>query len=85
MVESLKIISVCSIQSDILKIDISRPVVSETTALGAAYAAGLAVGIWPDLDALRSQWRESARWTPDRTSDLAQGGYQNCRSGRPHS
>jgi glycerol kinase len=65
------------IQSDILKIDISRPVVSETTALGAAYAAGLAVGIWPDLEALRSQWRESARWTPDRTSDLAQGGYEN--------
>jgi len=63
------------IQSDILQIDISRPVVSETTALGAAYAAGLAVGVWPDLDSLRNQWRESARWSPNKESELPTSGY----------
>src|SRR6185312_11380354 len=41
------------LQSDILGVPVSRPVVAETTALGAAYAAGLAVGLWPDTDALR--------------------------------
>ncbi len=63
------------IQSDILQIEISRPVVSETTALGAAYAAGLAVGVWADIDALRGQWQESARWTPAIDSELANGGF----------
>ena len=36
----------------------------ETTALGAAYAAGLAVGFWKDLDELRANWREDTRWVP---------------------
>jgi len=65
------------IQSDILQIDISRPVVSETTALGAAYAAGLAVGVWPDLDSLRNQWREAARWSPNKASELPTRGYSD--------
>jgi glycerol kinase len=67
------------IQSDILQIEISRPVVSETTALGAAYAAGLAVGVWSNFDALRSQWKESARWTPQSTSELPKSGYRNWK------
>jgi glycerol kinase len=45
-------------QADILNVPVIRPVVSETTCLGAAYAAGLAVGIWPDIDSLRKSWRE---------------------------
>ena len=41
-----------------------RPVVTETTALGAAYAAGLAVGVWPAMDDLREHWAEDRRWEP---------------------
>ena len=51
-------------QSDILGIPVIRPAVIETTALGAAYAAGLSVGIYHDLDELASQWREEKRWEP---------------------
>jgi glycerol kinase len=43
-------------QADVLGVPVVRPVVTETTALGAAYAAGLAVGFWEDLDALRRNW-----------------------------
>ncbi|TFB82542.1 glycerol kinase GlpK [Cryobacterium algoricola] len=51
-------------QADILGVSVVRPVVAETTALGAAYAAGLAVGFWNDLDELRANWQEDARWEP---------------------
>jgi len=51
-------------QADILGVPVVRPVVAETTALGAAYAAGLAVGFWDGLDDLRANWQEDSRWTP---------------------
>jgi len=51
-------------QADILDLPVIRPKVPETTALGAAYAAGLAVGFWSGLDELRSNWQEDARFTP---------------------
>lgn len=51
-------------QADILNVPVVRPVVAETTALGAAYAAGLAVGFWANLDELRSNWQEDKRWEP---------------------
>jgi glycerol kinase len=51
-------------QADILNVPVVRPVVAETTALGAAYAAGLAVGFWANLDELRANWQEDARWEP---------------------
>ncbi|MDR2382104.1 MAG: glycerol kinase GlpK [Bifidobacteriaceae bacterium] len=51
-------------QADILGVPVVRPVVAETTALGAAYAAGLAVGFWSNLDDLRANWAEDKRWTP---------------------
>lgn len=51
-------------QSDILSKPVIRPVIVETTALGAAYAAGLTVGIWKNTDELRSYWKEQTRWTP---------------------
>ncbi|MGI5214605.1 glycerol kinase GlpK [Plantactinospora sp. CA-290183] len=50
--------------ADVLDVPVVRPAVSETTCLGAAYAAGLAVGFWPDLETLRGQWRQDARWEP---------------------
>jgi glycerol kinase len=51
-------------QADILGVDVVRPRVAETTALGAAYAAGLAVGVWEDLAEIRALWAEDARWSP---------------------
>ncbi|OJX63443.1 MAG: glycerol kinase [Micrococcales bacterium 73-13] len=51
-------------QADLLGIPVVRPAVVETTALGAAYAAGLAVGVWDGLDELRANWREGARFLP---------------------
>ncbi|GLZ81685.1 glycerol kinase 2 [Actinorhabdospora filicis] len=57
------------LQADILGVPVIRPAVAETTALGAAYAGGLAVGLWPDVDALRAHWREDAAWRPERSRD----------------
>jgi len=51
-------------QADVLGVPVVRPTVSETTALGAAFAAGLAVGFWKDLDELRERWQEDRRWEP---------------------
>jgi glycerol kinase len=51
-------------QADILGVPVIRPRVAETTALGAAYAAGLAVGFWESLDELRANWHEDRRWEP---------------------
>ena len=52
------------IQADVLGVPVIRPVVSETTALGAAYAAGLATGFWSGLDDLRDNWGMDKRWEP---------------------
>jgi glycerol kinase len=51
-------------QADLLGVDVVRPEVNETTALGAAYAAGLAVGYWTSTDEIRDNWREGHRWSP---------------------
>jgi glycerol kinase len=51
-------------QADMLGVPVVRPVVSETTALGAAYAAGLATGYWANEDDLRKNWRAEQTWTP---------------------
>ncbi len=51
-------------QADMLGVPVIRPQVAETTALGAAYAAGLAVGFWTNQAELRSNWHESQRWLP---------------------
>ena len=52
-------------QADVLGVPVIRPKVTETTALGAAYAAGLAVGFWSDLEELRRNWTEDRTWEPD--------------------
>jgi glycerol kinase len=62
-------------QADILNVPVSRPVVAETTALGAAYAAGLATGFWRDTDELREHWNESRRWDPQWTDEQRSTGY----------
>ena len=51
-------------QADVLGVPVIRPKVTETTALGAAYAAGLAVGYWKDQDELKERWAEDKRWEP---------------------
>jgi glycerol kinase len=56
-------------QADMLGVDAVRPRVSETTALGAAYLAGLAVGYWKDIDALQSQWQLERRFSPAMARD----------------
>ncbi|HEY6786870.1 MAG TPA: glycerol kinase GlpK [Trebonia sp.] len=63
------------LQADILGVRVSRPVVAETTALGAAYAAGLAVGFWGGTDELRANWRESRQWEPSWSADHREAGY----------
>jgi glycerol kinase len=68
------------IQSEIMQIDVIRPEISETTALGAAYAAGLGAGIYKNIDELRSHWRESARWRPMIGNSLAIEGFQSWKS-----
>ncbi|TDP93632.1 glycerol kinase GlpK [Labedaea rhizosphaerae] len=52
-------------QADILGVPVIRPVVAETTALGAAYAAGLAVGYWEGEDDIRNNWAKDKEWTPN--------------------
>lgn len=51
-------------QADILDTEVIRPAVTETTALGAAYAAGLAVGFWHNISELKRNWKEEKRWKP---------------------
>jgi glycerol kinase len=63
------------LQADILGVPVSRPVVAETTALGAAYAAGLATGFWSTTDELRVNWNESRRWTPTWSEEQRAAGY----------
>jgi glycerol kinase len=63
------------LQADIIGVPVSRPVVAETTALGAAYAAGLATGFWSTTGELRTNWNESKRWTPQWDDQRRADGY----------
>ncbi len=65
----------CQLQSDIIQTDIDRPVVDETTALGSAYAAGLAVGYWDTLEELRSNWQVDRSFEPEMASSEADEMY----------
>ncbi|MFL6101406.1 MAG: glycerol kinase GlpK [Actinomycetales bacterium] len=66
-------------QADILGVPVSRPVVAETTALGAAYSAGLAVGFWSGPLELTANWHESKRWEPQWSEDQRESGYAGWR------
>jgi len=62
-------------QADILGVAVSKPVVAETTALGAAYAAGLATGFWKNTEDLRQNWQEDKRWQPQWSDEQRTTGY----------
>ncbi|MFI7046712.1 glycerol kinase GlpK [Streptosporangium sandarakinum] len=63
------------IQADVLGVPVSKPVVAETTALGAAYAAGLAVGFWKSTEELKQNWNEDRRWEPRWSDEQRAEGY----------
>ena len=63
------------LQADILGVAVVRPVVAETTALGAAYAAGLAAGVWSDLESLRRHWKADRQWEPRWSADQRETAY----------
>ena len=65
----------CQLQSDIIQTEIARPQVDETTALGSAYAAGLAVGYWDTVDELRDNWQVDREFDPEMDSDGADRMY----------
>jgi glycerol kinase len=67
------------IQADTLGVEVSKPVVAETTALGAAYAAGLATGFWKSPADLRENWLEGRRWRPQLSEDERAAGYEGWK------
>ena len=72
--------SLCmQMQADIMGIDITRPLIGVTTALGAAYAAGLAVGYWSSQDEVKKQWQQSRRWSPTSTLEVREAGYKQWK------
>jgi glycerol kinase len=66
-------------QADVLGVPVIRPRVSETTCLGAAYAAGLATGVWNGLDELKAHWRRDVEWTPAMDASVRDREYRNWR------
>ena len=62
-------------QADVLNVPVIRPRVAETTSLGAAYAAGLAVGYWNDVESLRKNWQKDKQWDPQMDDDDRQLRY----------
>ncbi len=66
-------------QADILGVPVIRPKVNETTALGAAYAAGLAVGFWAGEDDIRNNWAEDKRWEPNMDEARREREYRNWK------
>jgi glycerol kinase len=65
--------------ADVLDVPVSRPIVAETVSLGAAYAAGLAVGFWPDLDSLKNNWHKAAEWLPAMDGGARDRGYRKWK------
>ena len=66
-------------QADILGVPVIRPQVAETTALGAAYAAGLAVGFWNNIEDLRSNWAKDKEWEPKMDSETREKHYRGWK------
>ena len=67
------------IQADVLNVPVIRPRIAETTALGAAYAAGLAVGFWSSQEELRKNWSEDRSWQPNLAKEKRDAGYRNWK------
>jgi glycerol kinase len=66
-------------QADILGVPVVRPTVIETTALGAAYAAGLAEGVWASMDELSSNWKVDRRFEPKMSEDQREALFARWR------
>ncbi|MFF4953121.1 glycerol kinase GlpK [Streptomyces chattanoogensis] len=66
-------------QADVLGVPVIRPVIPETTCLGAAYAAGLATGVWQDLDELTAHWKRDREWAPRMDGQAREREYGNWR------
>jgi glycerol kinase len=65
--------------ADVLDVPVMRPIVAETVSLGAAYAAGLAVGFWPDAESLRRNWHRAAEWLPTLDPAVREKGYRKWK------
>jgi glycerol kinase len=65
--------------ADVLDTPVMRPIVAETVSLGAAYAAGLAVGFWPDIDSLKGNWHKAAEWLPKLDRAARDKGYRKWK------
>ena len=65
--------------ADVLDVPVVRPMAAETVSLGAAYAAGLAVGYWPDLEGLRQNWHRAGQWMPAMNPATRTAEYANWR------
>jgi glycerol kinase len=65
--------------ADVLDVPVVRPIVAETVSLGAAYAAGLAVGFWPDIESLRANWHKAAEWMPRMDGEHRERGFRKWK------
>jgi len=65
--------------ADVLDVPVVRPIVAETVSLGSAYAAGLAVGFWPDLASLEANWHKAAEWLPAMDGEVRAKGYRKWK------
>ena len=65
--------------ADVLAVPVVRPIVAETVSLGSAYAAGLAVGFWPDLASLEANWHKAAEWLPAMDGEMRAKGYRKWK------
>ena len=65
--------------ADVLDVPVVRPIVAETVSLGSAYAAGLAVGFWPDLASLEANWHKAAEWLPAMDGEIRAKGYRKWK------
>ncbi len=65
--------------ADVLGVPVTRPIVAETVSLGAAYAAGLAAGVWPDAGTLAGNWHKAAEWVPNLDEATRERGHRKWR------
>lgn len=68
------------LQADIMNLEIIRPVITETTALGAAYAAGLATGVWESTDSIKKIWKCDNKWMSASDSNWRSSGYEKWKA-----
>jgi glycerol kinase len=63
----------------VIDVPVVRPIVAETVSLGAAYAAGVSVGFWPDVESLRENWHKAGEWVPGMDAAVRERGYRKWR------